>query len=57
MPGGVIVFVELKKQGGRVSARQRYLFGLLRGLGTDVRVVWTPEQVDAFIEEVSVDAV
>ena len=53
LPGGRVVFVELKKPGGRLSPRQELMHGELRGLGCDVRVLWNPEQVDAFLREVN----
>lgn len=52
LPGGRIVFVELKQPKGRVSRRQEYVIRLLRALGFDARYIWSVEEVDAFVEEV-----
>ena len=52
LPGGRVIFVELKKPGGRKSQRQIWLAMQMRDLGMDVRCLWSAEQVDAFLEEV-----
>lgn len=52
LPGGRIVFVELKQPKGRVSRRQEYVIRLLRALDFDARYIWSVEEVDAFVEEV-----
>ena len=50
--GGVLVWVETKRpKGGRVSGAQLVAHEDLRRLGQDVRVLYTREQVDCFIEE------
>lgn len=52
LPGGRVIFVELKKPGGRLSERQKLLTRKLKGLGADVRHLWNVEQVKEFLEEV-----
>jgi hypothetical protein len=39
LPGGRIVFVELKAPGKKPTALQERVMGILKGLGADVRVV------------------
>lgn len=57
LPGGRVIFVELKKPGGRLSERQKLLTRKLKYLGTDVRHLWNLEQVREFLEEVNRDGV
>ena len=52
LPGGRVIFVELKKPGGRKSQRQTWLAMRMRDLGMDVRCLWDAMQVDIFLEEV-----
>ena len=47
MPNGRVVFVELKRPGGKLSAIQVRTHALLAGLGADVRVIDSREGVDA----------
>ena len=49
LPGGRVIFVELKKPGGRLSARQELLIDRFRSLGADVRVLWSIEAVEQFL--------
>ncbi|MED5019317.1 VRR-NUC domain-containing protein [Paenibacillus chibensis] len=51
LPGGRIVFVELKKPGGKPTKLQLVQHKRLRALGCDVRVIDSKESVDAFIGE------
>lgn len=52
MPGGVLVWVELKKpKGGRLSSLQEYKHKVLRDLGQRVEVVWTKEEADRLIDQ------
>lgn len=52
LPGGVIVWVELKKpKGGKVSEVQRHRHRRLRQLGQQVAVLWSKADVDQFIGE------
>lgn len=60
LPGGKIVFVELKAEDGRLSRMQVYQNAQLRGLGADVRVVKGAAGVEEFLDwlrEVSPDEV
>lgn len=48
------VWVELKKpKGGRVAELQRYRHKVLREAGQRVEIVWTKEQAEALVEELS----
>lgn len=51
LPGGRIVFVELKAPGGKPTALQLNQHKCLRALGCDVRVIDSKEQVDALLRE------
>jgi len=54
LPGGVLVWVELKKpKGGRVSGLQKFRHAELRALGQRVEVVWTKEQADRLVAELA----
>ena len=57
LPGGRVIFVELKKPTGRQAERQIYMAHRMANLGMDVRVLWTAQSVDAFLKEVVADAV
>ena len=46
LPGGKIIFVELKRPGERPTALQDRIIEILRRLGADVRVVDSMEKVD-----------
>lgn len=52
LPGGRIIFVELKADTGRMSAIQQYRINELRNIGADVRVLKGLSQVKDFLEEV-----
>ena len=52
LPGGRVVFVEVKAQGGQLGALQERQIARMRGLGADVRVLKGVEQVRGFVEEV-----
>ena len=49
LPGGRIYFIELKISSGKLSRLQEYVHSRLRALGFLVYVLWSREQVDAFI--------
>lgn len=54
LPGGILVWVETKKpKGGKVSSIQAYQHKRLRALGQRVEVVWTKEQADELVEELT----
>lgn len=53
LPGGRVIFVELKTETGRVSPIQERQIDFLRKLGMDVRVLKGLDEVNAFLEEVS----
>lgn len=54
LPGGVLLWVETKKpKGGKVSSLQREQHRRLRALGQRVEVVWTKEDADALLSELS----
>ncbi len=55
LPGGRIIFVELKKDGGRISPIQKRMHKKLRKLGADVRVVVGMQQAIDFVSEVCAD--
>lgn len=52
LPGGRVIFAELKAQGGQLGALQERQIARMRGLGADVRVLKGVEQVQGFVEEV-----
>lgn len=49
LPGGRVIFVELKTEKGVVSAAQRQQIRVLRDLGADVRVLQGVAAVDRFL--------
>jgi len=51
LPGGRVVFVELKSPGKKPTDAQMREHERLRAIQMDVRVIDTKEGVDAFIEE------
>ena len=48
LPGGVIIFVELKRPGAKATELQLRDHDRRRALGCDVRVISTMEEVNAF---------
>lgn len=48
LPGGRIIFVELKRPGGKPTELQLRDHARRRTLGCDVRVIDSKEQIDAF---------
>lgn len=48
MPGGVIIFVELKSDTGRLSPQQKVQLKRLEEMGQDVRVVKGPDGLQMF---------
>lgn len=57
IPGGRIVFAELKTEIGRLSSIQRWQMEEMRKRGADVRVLKGLEQVMSFVEEAMPNAV
>ena len=57
LPGGRVVFVELKAPGQGPRPLQIHQIGTLRKLGFRVEVFDSREQVDKFVEEVKRNAV
>jgi hypothetical protein len=53
LPGGRVWFVEVKQMGGRLSPLQRVFADEIAALGCDYRIVWSKEDVDAFIAAIS----
>lgn len=54
LPGGKLTWVETKRpQGGRLSPAQKVQHVLLRRLGQRVEVVWTKEQADALVKNLT----
>ena len=53
LPGGVLVWVELKRQGGEVAPLQELRLRRLRGLGQRVEVVWSVQEAEALVERLS----
>jgi len=51
LPGGRVVFVELKKPGGRVSVLQKVRQRQIERMGFRTCVVWDKAAVDALLEE------
>lgn len=57
LPGARVIFTELKRPTGRMSARQKWVGEELESLGAEVRPLWSVEQVDEFLLEVNRDGV
>ena len=53
LPGGTVLFLEVKTPTGRVSKIQAYMHNQLREVGANVYVVSSPEQVTAIIERLN----
>ena len=51
LPGGKVIFVELKTETGRTSALQDYHIATLRALGQAVRVLRGRREVERFLRE------
>ena len=52
LPGGRIIFVELKAPGKKLRKIQNYISKVLRSLGFRVECLDTVEKVDLFIENI-----
>ena len=57
LPGGLVIFVELKQDTGRLSPLQKEMHTRLRELGMQVRTLYGMDQVHQFVEEVGADAI
>lgn len=57
LPGGRIIFVEVKGDDGRTTVRQERELDALRGLGCECHVVYGQEGVDTLIESINVESV
>lgn len=53
LPGGRLVFVELKTESGRLTPVQQAQIGYLKTLGQDVRVLYGIDDVERFIDEMA----
>ena len=53
LPGGRVWFVEVKKEGGRLSTLQNIFIAEMQRLQQNVRVVWSKEDVDDLIKEMT----
>ena len=53
LPGGRVWFVEVKKEGGRLSPLQREFLAEVKALGCNHKIVWSKEDVENFIAAVS----
>ncbi len=49
LPGGRVWFVEVKKLGGRLSPLQRIFLDEIKALGANYQLLWSKEDVDAFV--------
>ncbi len=49
LPGGRVVFVELKTDGGRLSKIQRHVIAMLSRLGCEVEVLYGRDQIDEWL--------
>lgn len=49
LPGGAVKFVELKTPNGRLSPNQRLQLRELSQMGARVYILWSAEDVDAFL--------
>ena len=52
LPGGHVIFVELKTEVGRVAKIQSWIIGELHKRGADVRILRGLQAVKNFVEEV-----
>lgn len=49
LPGGRVIFVELKTETGRLSGAQKFELGCLTALGCETEVLYGAEDVDRFL--------
>lgn len=53
LPGGRIIFIELKKDTGELTGLQKIQSRVLSQLGCDVRALYGEDMVRAFLEEMA----
>lgn len=53
LPGGRIIFVEMKTNRGKLTEIQKYQQEILRKLGCDVATVYGVEGVEGFVERIA----
>lgn len=53
LPGGSVVFVELKTEVGRLSGRQKVQIKRLQALGFDVQVLYGAGEVEEFLRAIT----
>lgn len=52
LPGGRVIFTEIKETGKKPTELQRFIHGKLRGMGFEVLVVDTHERIEEIIAKV-----
>jgi hypothetical protein len=52
LPGGRVVFLEVKRPGGKVSFPQRYFITRLRKLGFPAAIVYSLDDVKDYFQEI-----
>lgn len=57
LPGGRIIFVELKTDTGKLSPMQIQQIKLLQSMGAQVRVLYGLEAVEEFLKAVKLDGI
>ncbi|MGV1017482.1 MAG: VRR-NUC domain-containing protein [Fluviibacter phosphoraccumulans] len=50
LPGGVVALIEVKTEGGRISAIQAVVHGKIRALGIPVFVVYNKAQISVLLD-------
>ena len=53
LPGGSVIFAELKTEVGKLSSRQKVQIRTLQALGLEVRVLYGMADVEDFLREVT----
>lgn len=53
LPGGQVVFLEVKQPGGRVSRQQQLWLERLTALGVPAHVVWSAEEAMEVLHEIA----
>jgi hypothetical protein len=57
LPGGVVIMVEVKTIGGRLSPLQKVFADEMQRLGIAYECLWSKEQIDDFISKFSAASV